>query len=412
MSIEQKINNKLQQYPQIKKIVKRLYQIGMYTFSKKIKFEGDLYCITPDDGFEYFFGYYDKSPWDSEDRYIIALKVKQTYKSVAPLEVGRIVLIDTSDDNKVIPIAKTRAWNVQQGCMAQWLGPDFNTRIIYNDYRAGNYCSVVFNVKTMREERVYNSAIYDVSKDGKFALCLDFSRLHRLRPGYGYANIPDVSKGELCPERACIWKLDLNSGETVNLFKYTDLAEFESRIEMKCAEHKVNHLMISPNGKRFMILHRWLVGSKKYTRLLTADCDGKGLYNLSDDDFVSHCYWKSDYEIISFLNKKDLGKHYYLLEDETHNYKMLWPELKFDGHPSYSPDRSLVVTDTYPNRVRLATLYICSKNEVRKIARVFAPFRYDNDVRCDLHPRWNHAGNRICIDSVLSGKRALYIVKF
>ena len=50
--------------------------------------------------------------------------------------------------------------------------------------------------------------------------------------------------------------------------------------------------MIRPDGQRFMVLHRWLKNGRKYTRLVTADCEGKQLFNLSDEDFVSHCYWK------------------------------------------------------------------------------------------------------------------------
>jgi glycosyltransferase involved in cell wall biosynthesis len=410
MGIENKINDILQDYPMVKIVFKRCYQRFMFVMSHKVKYEGDVTRISPDDGYEYFFGYYDKSPWDADDRYMIALKVKQAYRCVAPNEEGELVLIDTQNGNKITAFAKTHAWNVQQGCMAQWLGPDFSTCIIYNDFRNGSYCSVVYNVKKRKEERVYDIPVYDVAKDGKFALSLDFSRLHRLRPGYGYSNLPDKTVKNLCPDQCAIWKLDLITGEVFELFKYTELAAFESRPEMKDAEHKVNHLMISPDGKRFMMLYRWYVGKKKYTRLLTASCNGTELYNLSDDDFASHCYWKNNNEILSFLSKKESGKHYYLMQDRTQNYRMLWPELENDGHPSYSPDGSMVVTDTYPNRVRMASLYICRGEGVKQIARVFAPFRYDNDVRCDLHPRWNHTGDKICIDSVLNGKRGLYCV--
>ncbi|PWX16163.1 hypothetical protein CYK66_10230 [Clostridium perfringens] len=41
---------------------------------------------------------------------------------------------------------------------------------------------------------------------------------------------------------------------------------------------------------------------------------------------------------------------------------------------------------------------------------MFAPFKYDNDTRCDLHPRWNHSGNKICFDSIFEGHRGLYSV--
>ena len=77
---------------------------------------------------------------------------------------------------------------------------------------------------------------------------------------------------------------------------------------MEGAEHKVNHLMISPNGKRFMVLHRWFKNGEKYTRLVTCNMDGTEMYNLSDDNFVSHCCWKNNEEILSYLNKKESGK--------------------------------------------------------------------------------------------------------
>ena len=50
------------------------------------------------------------------------------------------------------------------------------------------------------------------------------------------------------------------------------------------------------------------------------------------------------------------------------------------------------------------------KRDVKVIARVFAPFKYDNDTRCDLHPRWNRAGDKICFDSIFEGHRGLYVV--
>ena len=406
----------LEQFPIVKRAVKRGYQlVSVATSKEKITFDGNITRMTPEDEYEYFYGYYDKSPWDADDRYMICLRVKKTYQSVAPKEPGTVCIIDTWNNNEVIPVGTTHAWNVQQGCMAQWMGPDFRNRIIYNDFRDGAYCSIIADIRNIQEEQVLPLPVYDVSRDGTYALSLDFNRLHRMRPGYGYSNLPDKTRGKLCPDEGCIWKMDIPSGKTEELFRYTDFASFEPDITMDNAEHKVNHLMISPNGKRFMVLHRWFDRGRKHTRLITVNIDKSDMYNLSDDVFVSHCYWKDDNHILAFLRKKDNGDHYYLMKDKTSEYRLLWPSLATDGHCSYSPDKNMIVTDTYPNRTRIASVYVCSEHGgpygvQKRIARVFSPFKYDNDCRCDLHPRWNRHGDKICIDSVHEGKRALYVI--
>ena len=422
MGIEQRINYQLNKYPGVKKVIKRVYQRIMYTISPKIKSEGSIVRVSPDDNtHEYFFGYYDKSPWDATDRYMICLRAKDTWSDVSPKEKADIIIIDTSlpesDANRVRKIAETYSWNVQQACMAQWLGPDFSSRILFNDYRDGKYVSIIKEIASGKE-KVIPAPVYTVSTDGKTALTLDFSRLYNLRPGYGYYNVPEKTKDVALPDTTAVWKIDLESGEVTDLLTYKDFATFQSRHEMQEAGsiHKVNHLMLSPSGKRCMVLYRWFVGQRKYTRLVTFDmADGKNMYVLSDDDMVSHCFWKDDEHILAFENKKDGGPGYYLMKDKTQEYIHCWPELSGDGHPSYSPDGNYIVTDAYPDRARVASIRMMDGNDERKdvttiVARVFAPFKYDNDTRCDLHPRWNRKGDAICFDSVFEGHRGLYMV--
>lgn len=413
MSIEQKINYQLNKYPIIKKVVKRCYQLAMYSISKKIKSEGNIIKVSPNDGMEYFFGYYDKTPWDVTGRYMLCMRARDTWSNPDPAEAAELVLIDSLANNGIKHLAYTHAWNVQQGCMAQWLGDE---NVIYNNFNGGGYfCSQMLNVKT-GEKKELPIPVYSVSADGKWALSLDFTRLHRLRKGYGYSLIPEETANEKLPDKTCIWKMNIETGEVTELLKYTDFANFEPRPEMQGAEHKVNHIMISPNGKRFMVLHRWFDGQRKYTRLVTCNMDGTDMYNLSDDDMVSHCYWKNDSEIIAYENKHGSGPGYYLMKDKTKEYTHLWPTISNDGHPSYCPiDNSLVVTDSYPNRARIAELKLLHDTEIegkdmKVIVRVFAPFKYDNDTRCDLHPRWSKDGKKICFDSVFEGHRGLYIV--
>lgn len=383
-----------------------LYQRALYVISPKIDFEGNVKTITPRDGYEYLFGYYDKCPWDESGRYMLALRVKSATAEADSTAKAEIVRIDLQADNCVEVLAITHTWNVQQGCMAQWLD---GSMILYNDLRGNRYCAVILNLES-KEERILDMPVYTLSADKKTALSLDFSRLHRLRPGYGYANLPEETEKEKCPDKPCIWKIDIESNTVIPLLTYADFAAFEPRPEMEGAEHKVNHLMLSPDGKRFMVLHRWFKNKVKYTRLVTCNIDGTGMYNLSDDDFVSHCCWKNVHEILSYLNKHDGGKGYYLMKDKTKEYTRMWSELAMDGHPTYSPDGELVVTDTYPNRRRIQSLYLMEGDRVKCIAKVFSPFKYGGNVRCDLHPRWSIDKKQICFDASFGGKRSVCVV--
>lgn len=417
MKLEQKINSFLNNFPFIKKIIKRLYQVLMYLFSKKIKFSGNLELISPSDDYEYFFGYYDKTPWDISERYILCLRTRNTYKNVAPHEKADIVIIDTSmpinSKKRVKVVAETSAWNVQQGCMLQWLGPDYSSKIIYNDFQNGKFCSIILSLTT-NSSKILDAPVYSVSSNGKMALTLDFSRLHTLRPGYGYSNIDDETKNVAIPDGCCIWKIDLNKNEVVPILKYFDLVNFQHRAEMDGAVHKVNHIMLNPSANRFMFLHRWFKGSKKYSRLLTCDINGKNLYNLSDDNMVSHCCWKNDCEILAFENKMSFGNGYYLMKDKTNEF-IKCSDLSNDGHPSFSPNGNFIVTDSYPDRKRIQSVYILEannliKSEPKVVAKFFSPFKYDNDTRCDLHPRWNRTSDKICVDSACNGKRGVYVI--
>ena len=417
MGLEQKINYQLNKYPGLKRHVKRGYQLAMYAISPKIKSEGNIIKVSPDEPGEYFFGYYDKSPWDASGRYMLCMRATDTWSEPDPEGEAELLLIDTTQGYSYRVIARTHTWNVQQGCMAQWLGPDFSSRVLYNDLRDGKYCSVILDVYT-GEEKVLPLPVYTLSADGKTALSLDFSRLHSLRLGYGYAALPELTKGIALPNATCIWRMDVETGSVTPLLTYKDLASFQPRKEMLEAGsvHKVNHLMLSPDGKRFMVLYRWFCGQRKDTRWITCNVDGSDMYVLSDDDMVSHCFWKNDREIIAFERKKEYGPGYYLMKDKTQEWQHIWPQLSNDGHPSYCPaDNSLVVFDTYPSRARVQEVKLGRDNDVegkdvKTIARVFSPFKYDNDTRCDLHPRWKQDGSAICFDGVFEGRRGLYVI--
>ena len=94
--------------------------------------------------------------------------------------------------------------------MLQWI-PRSNTEVIW---RIGNqYVSHVYNLKTGKT-RTLPKAIYAPSPYGKWALGTELSRIHGLRPGYGYAGIPDPFAEEKTPKDIGIYKMDLLTGES------------------------------------------------------------------------------------------------------------------------------------------------------------------------------------------------------
>ncbi|WP_111836707.1 TolB-like translocation protein [Actinomyces bovis] len=410
MSLEQTINHRLSQYPRVKRLLKRGYQTAFAIGAPGKQMVGNVEVISPNDDREYFFGYYDKSPWDASGTKVLCMSAKDTVSAVAPKDVLDLLVLDMHDNRQVLKVAESRSWNVQQGCMAQWLGPDYGSKIIFNDFRSGLFCSVIVDIHT-RQERIIPSPVYSVSSDGSFALTLDFARLHRLRPGYGYSNVPDATDGQLVPDGAAVSKIDLRTGEVSRVLEFSELLSLDHRDDMEGAEHKVNHLMLNPSDERFMVLHRWYVKGRKYTRLVTCGVDGKDIWNLSDEGMVSHCFWKNDSTVLAFARRQAFNG-YFLLEDGTTKASRLWPDIENDGHPSYSPSGEYVLFDSYPDRRRLSSIKIFNEaGSIREtIARVYAPFRYDNDVRCDLHPRWRRDGGAICFDGAFEGRRRLYQV--
>jgi hypothetical protein len=191
MNIERIASNGLRKFPAARSVLKIAYQLVGYAITRA-KFSSSEISLAPirpitKGSRHHYFGYYDKSPWDQADKRILSLEVDQS--SSAP-KIGQMAEIGYVDSENLYfhPFAETKTWNFQQGCMLQWLPPDYDDRVIFNDFEDGQYVSRLVSLET-NEQTTLDRPIYCVSPTGKSALSLDFSRLHRLRPGYGYINL-------------------------------------------------------------------------------------------------------------------------------------------------------------------------------------------------------------------------------
>jgi hypothetical protein len=410
MSIIHKIAWRLKFTPKLKRFLKYIYQCIGNMLSDKKTLPSNIF-MESEPTHEHLFGYYDKCPWSFDGSKMIYLRVKNAHMNVASMEQAEIVLKNVFQKTESV-IASTHTWNVQQGCMLQWLGPDYSDRIIFNDYRNGRLCSVIHEINN-GSETIISYPVYSVASSGKWAITLDFSRLHSLRPGYGYINTPDTTKGIKIPNLPCISYIDLQSGISKDLLFYDQLSSFFPRNTMIDAFHKVNHIIINNSSNRIMFLHRWLRNGVKFDRLMTCDIDGENMRVLLDEDMVSHCNWIGEKTIIAFAHTRQYGNHYYYIDDDENPNLRLIPGLPdVDGHPSVSPDGKYIVTDTYPNFKRKQSLYLYSTTSQKsmRIAEIYSSFKFLNDTRCDLHPRFNRDGDTICFDGAQSVLRQVYSI--
>ena len=284
-----------------------------------------------------------------------------------------------------------------------------DTQFSYNSYneKQKKYISNIIDVNDLKREQTLDYPIYDCINNT--ALTLSFERLNNIMPDYGYRNNKLKSDFEYTEEG--IFKINLDENTAKLLISIKEVINLHSKETMLDAKHWFNHIMISPLGNSFMFLHRWINKGKKYDALITANIDGTNIKCLADDDMVSHCYWVNENEIISYMHDKELGNKYYIIDLKTGHRKTVGKGIidNFgDGHPIVFKDK--LVFDTYPNRSRMKELYFfdLKSEKLNKIGEFYESLKYNEETRCDLHPKFNYTGNSVFIDSVHEGNRNLY----
>lgn len=365
----------------------------------------------------HFFGYFDKFPWDRSGRYILAQETSFTARQPLAGEKAVLGMIDLWENNSFIPLAETSAWCWQQGCMFQFLN-DSETKVIYNDKEGDHFVSRILDVKT-KEKQTLCRPIYCLSPDGKWALSLNFSRLDRERPGYGYPGGADLTENEFAPENDGIFLVDLKNNTSKLIISIGEITEKYYRSDMENTPGWFNHLLFSPDSKRFGFFHRWRLWNKDgtpgwhLTHMFTADIHGKDIWPLNLEDMSSHYTWTAHNKIINFSNRYKNGWQYYHYQDQSHLTDIVAKDVfPGDGHCSFSSDGKWLLTDSYPEKddFRRLFLYDLTKKKAYEIGKFYSDPSYPIPTRCDLHPNWSRDDSFVCIDSLHEGSRQMYLI--
>jgi hypothetical protein len=412
---------------------------------------------TPNDGF-YFFGYWDKSPLNFNNTKLLACKSKFIDRMPTKDDVLEIGYFEWEESNEFKKLTQTKSWNWQQSCMLQWFGKGHDKNIIYNDRVENKFVTIIMNVDT-KEKNILPMAYYTASTNGDFVLCIDNERHCFYRGGYSYKGIENLDKKVSFLEDDGIWHIDTKTKDVKKIITLKQMVAIKPISNMQGAIHYVEHLLISPNNKRFIFLHRWQTAdSGVYARLYTVNVDGSDLYLLNDSGRMSHNCWRNDYEIVGWggisnpinslrkyknivkffikplmplyrkmaggnsvdgnskLSAMISGDSYIVFTDKTNKKERLASKILLkDGHPSFSKvDNNLMITDTYPNpnddfKEELILFDIDKKEIVSRLKLNHLEEFSSSAVRCDLHPKWSHDGKYICVDTLDKGYRSIYV---
>lgn len=352
---------------------------------------------------EHFFGYYDKTPWHPTKPMILYHR----YVNSPHLELVRWSL----ENNEPFVIDISTTWNWQQGCMLQWR-PGYPDQVVYNILDdSGNLACRVRDAFTRQLVAEWQMPIQTLRADGDAGISLNYRRLSVLRPDYGYENESRNFAPDMPLSEDGLFHVDLRTGESKLLLSLEELAQHQHDPSMTNAAHKVNHAVYAPEGNRLVFMHRWFTPQGKRSRLYTINDDGSALSLLADDGMVSHYSWRGAEQVLAYCHLSPWGDGYYIFDDRSDRVKRvgegtsLWKH--GDGHPSFSPDRQWIVTDSYPDRRRVQTLYLfqTATSQEYPVVRVVTPWRYQGTKRCDLHPRWSPDGQYVSFDSAEDGRR-------
>jgi hypothetical protein len=238
--------------------------------------------------------------------------------------------------------------------------------------------------------------------------------LQSLRPGYGYSRGKDFTKKALAPVDDGVFAVDLKTKAVSLLYSLKDLAE---QVVSKPTDfHYINHISVSPDGKRFMFFHLWTKDSLDMwkMRLLVSDINGSNLIELEREDIISHYSWIDSNRLMvtKVANKEPCYVIYDLRtgsKEIIQNYKLI-----NDGHPTFFENKREFVSDTYPLENCMQTMFFSSieNNSYIPILEAFSDPRLYIEKRCDMHPRFDGKHSAINIDSTFSmGLRKIIFLK-
>ena len=371
-------------------------------------FADQVEIITPDDGYHYFFAYYDMRA-TGDNGYHLCHRVAFMDRLPTAEDICEIGYLK---DKQFYKIGETTAWNFQQGAMLQY-HPNLANTVYYNVCENGKFMTLTHNYET-GEKKYADRATACISPDGKWGLAVNFGRIYDFRPGYGYAGFKDEFSEELAPHDDGVFLVDMEKGTSKQILFYDtlrDAAGFD-----KDDKVLVNHITFNTASDKFVMLFRNFQqeGKMWLTSMVIGDLNGN-VKTVLPKTYVSHYCWVSQDEIIAHCTTEGTKKSMYKINVETGGiveYDM--PYFYEPGNPDIHCNQLVggryIIGDGYPkDGYRYLMAYDLATGESWELLRAKTDIPKIIDIRCDLHARFVWGGKYISFDTTHNGKREIAV---
>lgn len=303
--------------------------------------------------------------------------------------------------------------------MIEWCHQSPNDELLFNDVVDGSAVGVRLNVLTGARQ-VYMRPFAAAGGEGTNAASVNLGRIARLVPGEGAAGVPDHFADESAPEEDGLFVIGLTHDLQRLLVSIASVAADarERHAELRRRDFWFDHVSFNPTGKR--LLFTVFAGGRNArpdSAFWTIGIDGAGLREVVPfGRGATRGAWLDAGSCIATFRGEDgfLAPRVFADSAET-------GEAACAGNisgpvrviPSHDGNRLAIESENSRRRLKILTVFERTKGVARTLGElgVADDALFQGPGRCDMNPRWNHAGSALCVDAVgIEGTRQLHIV--
>ncbi|MEY6432369.1 hypothetical protein ABC977_08120 [Thioalkalicoccus limnaeus] len=359
-------------------------------------------------------------PFSYDNNKLLATSIAKGASHIAdecsPMQIGYFERNDSYRFSAAfVRVAETTAWSWQQSCMAQWIKNGSDDLICFNDIVEGKHVTRIRDVARKKDVSIIKLPLYNITSDGKWGVSINFSRLARFRPGYGY------SKPSIPPDnfRSCsadgLAIVNIPSGRTELIVSFDELGKDREWQD----DQYLNHAQFSPDGKFVAFFHIGGGEREKQVRFMLIDRSTNNVAVIEEGRRVSHYCWLSNDMILATVKKSHSPSdwqycRYKIADDLSVAREQCALPLETDGHPMQCPIRpGVIVTDQRANRFGVDRIILAhlATSQVLRLGYFLLPPNFRGPLRCDLHPRWDRVGEEVCVDCMLGQQRRIAVIR-